>query len=132
MEEGVEHKWCFTPSKLCHILLLIPLRMYTVARHLIRLPFLVISQIKDKVGQPFLKRGIVLELLEQFHVVCHDCENDLLQRTFTFQPGALLIRITHGILIFFILGYHRRNFENLSANIISIIPVDIAKHIIEV
>ena len=49
--------------------------------------------------------------------------------------GALwqgFIRVLHGILIFLIPGNHSRNFENLSAHIICIVPVDIAKHIVEI
>ena len=103
-----------------------------VRRHGILFSLWVIRKVKHQIGQPLFKRGIVLELFKQFHIVCHDGNDDLLQGSFTFKPRTLHIGVLHGVFIFFILGYHCRDFKNLSADIIRIVPVDVSEHIVEV
>ena len=87
---------------------------------------------KYKVGKPLLERGIILKLFEQFHIISHDSEDDLLQSPLTFKSCTLFIRVLHSILIFLIPRNHSGYFKNLSAYIIRVIPVDIAKHIVKI
>ena len=44
----------------------------------IRFPFLVVGEMKHKVGQPLLEGRIILKLLEQFHIIRHNSKDDLL------------------------------------------------------
>ena len=98
---------------------------------LIRLPVLVIGQVEYQIAELLLKLGIIRILLEQLHVVSHDGEDDLLQHTVAFSTGILLVAVTHCILVLLITADHAGNLHNLATDVISIIPVDIAEHIIE-
>ena len=63
----------------------------------IRLPIVVISQVEYQTAQPLLKLRIVRVLLEQFHIIGHDEEDDLLQYTVAPGMGFLFIAVAHSI-----------------------------------
>lgn len=95
---------------------------------LIRFPVLVISQVEHQIAQPLLEFRVVDILLEQFHVVSHDGEDDLLQHTVAFGTGFLLVAVAHSVLVLLVSAYHAGNLHNLATDVIGIVPVDIAEH----
>jgi len=53
-----------------------------------RLTFLVVGQVENHVGKPFLEVGIIGILLVEFDIVCHDLEHDCGKHMLAFQAGG--------------------------------------------
>ena len=64
-----------------------------------RSPFLVVGQVEDHIGKPFLEVGIIGILLVEFDIVGHDFEHNRGQDMIAFQTGVLPVGIQHRRLV---------------------------------
>lgn len=92
----------------------------------------MICRVENHIGQPALKARVIAELLKQFGVVRDEFQHHPIQRLVVFQLRVLFVGVSLRVLVGLVLRHACRNLlgDDL-ANLVTVLPLDVAKHIVE-